>query len=182
MQDLEQLAAELRAEIVHTVSKTDGHLSSSLGVVELSVALHHVFDTPEDKIIWDVGHQSYPHKILTGRRSRMHTIRKTSGLAGFPKRDERGHDVFGAGHSSTSISVALGMAVARRIGSLWWCWSTSSTMDLAGGTSGSTLPPSSVHYMPTIWTVAVPGHGQPDLRRGRSRSMPRFGGGSSVTP
>jgi 1-deoxy-D-xylulose-5-phosphate synthase len=111
--ELEQLAAELRAEIVHTVSKTGGHLSSSLGVVELAVALHHVFDTPSDKIIWDVGHQSYPHKILTGRRARMHTIRQTSGLAGFPKRDESAHDAFGAGHSSTSISAALGMAVAR---------------------------------------------------------------------
>ncbi|KAI4328121.1 hypothetical protein L6164_020503 [Bauhinia variegata] len=112
-QDLEQLAAELRAEIVYSVSKTGGHLSSSLGVVELSVALHHVFNTPDDKIIWDVGHQAYPHKILTGRRSRMHTIRKTSGLAGFPKRDESVHDAFGAGHSSTSISAGLGMAVAR---------------------------------------------------------------------
>ncbi|KAF6164986.1 hypothetical protein GIB67_005355 [Kingdonia uniflora] len=112
-QDLEQLAAELRADIVYTVSKIGGHLSSSLGVVELSVALHHVFNTPEDKIIWDVGHQAYPHKILTGRRSRMHTIRQTSGLAGFPKRDESVHDAFGAGHSSTSISAGLGMAVGR---------------------------------------------------------------------
>ncbi|KAE9587876.1 hypothetical protein Lal_00003202 [Lupinus albus] len=112
-QELEQLAAELRADIVHSVSKSGGHLSSSLGVVELSVALHHVFNTPQDKIIWDVGHQAYPHKILTGRRSMMHTIRKTSGLAGFPKRDESPHDAFGAGHSSTSISAALGMAVAR---------------------------------------------------------------------
>ncbi|KAL2344425.1 hypothetical protein Fmac_005710 [Flemingia macrophylla] len=112
-QDLEQLAAELRADIVHSVSNTGGHLSSSLGVVELTVALHHVFDTPEDKIIWDVGHQAYPHKILTGRRPRMHTIRKASGLAGFPKRDESVHDAFGAGHSSTSISAGLGMAVAR---------------------------------------------------------------------
>ncbi|KAK9285783.1 hypothetical protein L1049_024984 [Liquidambar formosana] len=86
-QDLEQLAAELRADIVYTVSNTGGHLSASLGVVELAVALHHVFNTPEDKIIWDVGRQVYPHKILTGRRSKMHTIRKTSGLAGFPKRD-----------------------------------------------------------------------------------------------
>ncbi|GJN10018.1 hypothetical protein PR202_ga28077 [Eleusine coracana subsp. coracana] len=111
--ELEQLAAELRAEIVHSVSKTGGHLSSSLGVVELAVALHHVFDTPDDKIIWDVGHQAYPHKILTGRRARMHTIRQTSGLAGFPKRDESPHDAFGAGHSSTSISAALGMAVGR---------------------------------------------------------------------
>ncbi|KAK6150330.1 hypothetical protein DH2020_015262 [Rehmannia glutinosa] len=111
--DLEQLAAELRAEIVHTVAKTGGHLSSSLGVVELTVALHHVFNAPDDKIIWDVGHQAYGHKILTGRRSKMHTIRKTSGLAGFPKRDESVYDAFGAGHSSTSISAGLGMAVAR---------------------------------------------------------------------
>ncbi|KDP29794.1 hypothetical protein JCGZ_18729 [Jatropha curcas] len=112
-QDLEQLAAELRADIVYSVSKTGGHLSASLGVVELTVALHHVFNTPEDRIIWDVGHQAYPHKILTGRRSRMHTIRKTSGLAGFPKRDESIYDAFGAGHSSTSISAGLGMAVGR---------------------------------------------------------------------
>ncbi|KAG6484767.1 hypothetical protein ZIOFF_053292 [Zingiber officinale] len=115
--DLEQLAAELRAEVVHTVSKTGGHLSSSLGVVELTVALHYVFNAPQDKIIWDVGHQTYPHKILTGRRSRMHTIRQTSGLAGFPKRDESVYDAFGVGHSSTSISAGLesltGMAVAR---------------------------------------------------------------------
>ncbi|CAL9163054.1 unnamed protein product [Musa hybrid cultivar] len=112
-EDLEQLAAELRAEIVFSVSLTGGHLSASLGVVELAVALHHAFNSPEDKIIWDVGHQAYPHKILTGRRSRMHTIRQTSGLAGFPKRDESIHDAFGAGHSSTSISAGLGMAVAR---------------------------------------------------------------------
>ncbi|CAK9159931.1 unnamed protein product [Ilex paraguariensis] len=112
-QDLEQLAAELRADIVFTVAKTGGHLSASLGVVDLAVALHHVFNTPDDRIIWDVGHQAYPHKILTGRRSKMHTIRKTSGLAGFPKRDESIYDAFGAGHSSTSISAGLGMAVAR---------------------------------------------------------------------
>ncbi|KAL3527566.1 hypothetical protein ACH5RR_012222 [Cinchona calisaya] len=111
--DLEQLAAELRAEIVFSVAKTGGHLSSSLGVVELTVALHHVFNTPEDRIIWDVGHQAYTHKILTGRRAKMHTIRQTSGLAGFPKRDESIYDAFGAGHSSTSISAGLGMAVGR---------------------------------------------------------------------
>nr|QEY10164.1 1-deoxy-D-xylulose-5-phosphate synthase decarboxylase [Scutellaria barbata] len=111
--DLEQLADELRTEIVHSVSQTGGHLSSSLGVVELTVALHHVFNAPEDKIIWDVGHQAYGHKILTGRRSKMHTIRKTSGLAGFPKRDESVYDAFGVGHSSTSISAGLGMAVGR---------------------------------------------------------------------
>lgn len=112
-QDLEQLAAEVRAEIVYSVAKTGGHLSSSLGVVDLTVALHHVFDAPDDKIIWDVGHQAYAHKILTGRRSKMHTMRKTSGLAPFPKRDESAYDAFGAGHSSTSISAGLGMAVAR---------------------------------------------------------------------
>ncbi|XP_020589183.1 probable 1-deoxy-D-xylulose-5-phosphate synthase 2, chloroplastic [Phalaenopsis equestris] len=111
--DLEQLAAELRAEIVYTVSRTGGHLSASLGVVELSVAIHHVFNAPHDKIIWDVGHQAYPHKILTGRRSRMLTLRQTSGLAGFPKREESIYDAFGAGHSSTSISAGLGMAVGR---------------------------------------------------------------------
>ncbi|XP_043707982.1 probable 1-deoxy-D-xylulose-5-phosphate synthase 2, chloroplastic [Telopea speciosissima] len=113
IKELELLADELREEIVYTVSKTGGHLSSNLGVVELSVSLHHVFNTPEDKIIWDVGHQAYPHKILTGRRSKMHTIRQTCGLAGFPKRDESVYDAFGTGHSSTSISAALGMAVAR---------------------------------------------------------------------
>nr|QCQ29437.1 1-deoxy-D-xylulose-5-phosphate synthase [Camellia fraterna] len=113
LEELEKLADELREEIVYTVSKTGGQLSSSLGVAELTVALHHVFNTPEDKIIWDVGHQTYPHKILTGRRSRMHTIRQTCGLAGFPKREESVHDAFGAGHSSTSISAGLGMAVGR---------------------------------------------------------------------
>ncbi|KAK8488513.1 hypothetical protein V6N11_045076 [Hibiscus sabdariffa] len=113
IQELGKLADELREELVYSVSKTGGHLSSSLGVAELTVALHHVFDTPEDKIIWDVGHQSYPHKILTGRRSRMHSIRQTCGLAGFPKREESTHDAFGAGHSSTSISAGLGMAVGR---------------------------------------------------------------------
>jgi 1-deoxy-D-xylulose-5-phosphate synthase len=113
VQDLEQLATEIRAELVFGVSKTGGHLGGSLGVVDLTVALHHVFDSPEDRIIWDVGHQSYPHKILTGRRSKMHTIRQTSGLAGFPKRDESKYDAFGAGHSSTSISAGLGMAVGR---------------------------------------------------------------------
>ncbi|XP_028775421.1 probable 1-deoxy-D-xylulose-5-phosphate synthase 2, chloroplastic [Neltuma alba] len=113
LQELGVLADELREEIVHIVSKTGGHLSSSLGVAELTVALHHVFSTPQDKIIWDVGHQAYAHKILTGRRSSMHTIRQTSGLAGFPKREESVHDAFGVGHSSTSISAALGMAVAR---------------------------------------------------------------------
>ncbi|CAN1222867.1 Probable 1-deoxy-D-xylulose-5-phosphate synthase 2, chloroplastic [Linum grandiflorum] len=112
-EELVTLADELREEIVYSVSKTGGHLSSSLGVAELTVALHHVFNTPDDKIIWDVGHQSYPHKILTGRRSKMGSIRQSFGLAGFPKRDESEHDAFGAGHSSTSISAGLGMAVGR---------------------------------------------------------------------
>ncbi|KAL3532871.1 hypothetical protein ACH5RR_006392 [Cinchona calisaya] len=111
IEELGRLADELREEIVYTVSKTGGHLSASLGVAELTVALHYVFNTPEDKIIWDVGHQTYSHKILTGRRSRMHTIRQTCGLAGFTKRDESVHDAFGAGHSSTSISAGLGMVL-----------------------------------------------------------------------
>ncbi|XP_024526113.1 probable 1-deoxy-D-xylulose-5-phosphate synthase, chloroplastic isoform X2 [Selaginella moellendorffii] len=111
--DLEQLAEELRNETIFSVSKTGGHLGSSLGVVELTVALHHVFNTPEDKILWDVGHQTYPHKILTGRRSRMHTLRQTDGICGFTKRSESEYDPFGAGHSSTTISAGLGMAVAR---------------------------------------------------------------------
>lgn len=110
---LEQLAGELRAETVSAVSQTGGHLGAGLGVVELTVALHHVFNTPEDLIIWDVGHQSYPHKILTGRKDRIRTLRKPDGLSGFCKRAESEYDVFGAGHSSTSISAALGMAVAR---------------------------------------------------------------------
>ncbi|GAX80743.1 hypothetical protein CEUSTIGMA_g8178.t1 [Chlamydomonas eustigma] len=110
---LRQLCKELRADIVHKVSKTGGHLSSSLGVVELTVAMHYVFNSPEDKFIWDVGHQAYGHKILTGRRNRMHTIRTTNGLSGFTKREESEYDPFGAGHSSTSISAGLGMAVAR---------------------------------------------------------------------
>ena len=112
-EQLAQLAAELRAELVSSVSQTGGHLGAGLGVVELTVALHHVFNTPEDILIWDVGHQSYPHKILTGRRDRMSTIRQPDGLSGFCKRDESEYDAFGAGHSSTSISAALGMAVAR---------------------------------------------------------------------
>lgn len=110
---LPQLADELRADLVHAVSHTGGHLGAGLGVVELTVALHYVFDTPRDKVIWDVGHQAYPHKILTGRRERMRTIRQPEGLSGFCKRSESEYDVFGAGHSSTSISAGLGMAVAR---------------------------------------------------------------------
>ncbi len=110
---LKQLADELREEVIRAVSQTGGHLGAGLGVVELTVALHHVFNTPEDRLIWDVGHQAYPHKILTGRKEKMHTLRTGGGLAGFTKRDESEYDPFGAGHSSTSISAALGMAVAR---------------------------------------------------------------------
>ena len=109
---LRQLADELRAETVSAVSVTGGHLGAGLGVVELSVAIHHVFDTPRDRLIWDVGHQCYPHKILTGRRDRMHTLRQGGGLSGFTKRSESEYDPFGAAHSSTSISAGLGMAVA----------------------------------------------------------------------
>src|ERR1043166_7400491 len=112
-QDLRQLADELRQELINVVSVTGGHLGAGLGVVELTVALHYVFDTPADRLIWDVGHQAYPHKILTGRRSRMRTLRQGGGLSGFTKRAESEYDPFGAAHSSTSISSALGMAVAR---------------------------------------------------------------------
>jgi 1-deoxy-D-xylulose-5-phosphate synthase len=111
--DLRQLADELRQETVDAVSVTGGHLGAGLGVVELTVALHHVFDTPRDRLIWDVGHQAYPHKILTGRRDRIRTLRQGGGLSGFTKRAESEYDPFGAAHSSTSISAGLGMAVAR---------------------------------------------------------------------
>jgi len=110
---LRQVADELRAETISAVSVTGGHLGAGLGVVELTVALHHVFDTPDDRILWDVGHQAYPHKILTGRRKRIRTLRQAGGLSGFTKRGESDYDPFGAGHSSTSISAGLGMAVAR---------------------------------------------------------------------
>ena len=112
--DLASVAEELRAFLLESVSQTGGHLSSNLGTVELTVALHYVFNTPHDRIVWDVGHQSYPHKILTGRRQAMDRIRQKGGPAGFPKRDESDYDTFGVGHSSTSISAALGMALAAR--------------------------------------------------------------------
>ena len=112
-EQLKQLAGELRSETIDAVAKTGGHLGAGLGVVELTVALHYVFDTPGDRLIWDVGHQSYPHKILTGRRDRIRTLRQGGGLSGFTKRAESDYDPFGAAHSSTSISAALGMAVAR---------------------------------------------------------------------
>ncbi|MBU2089252.1 MAG: 1-deoxy-D-xylulose-5-phosphate synthase, partial [Alphaproteobacteria bacterium] len=110
---LTQLAGELRWETIDAVSRTGGHLGAGLGVVELTVAIHHVFDTPDDRLIWDVGHQAYPHKILTGRRDRIRTLRQGGGLSGFTRRSESVYDPFGAAHSSTSISAGLGMAVAR---------------------------------------------------------------------
>ena len=114
--ELNVLANELRSEVISAVSETGGHLGSSLGVVEITVALHAVFNTPLDKIIWDVGHQCYPHKILTGRRDRIRTLRQGGGLSGFTKRTESEFDPFGAAHSSTSISAGLGMSVASELG------------------------------------------------------------------
>ena len=111
---LSELAKELRTFLVESVSQTGGHLSSNLGVVELTIALHYVFNTPEDRLVWDVGHQTYPHKILTGRRDAMSSLRKPGGIAGFPRRNESVFDTFGTGHSSTSISAALGMAIAAQ--------------------------------------------------------------------
>src|SRR5271168_4823160 len=108
--DLVQVAAELRHETIDAVSVTGGHLGAGLGVIELTVALHWVFNTPDDRLIWDVGHQAYPHKILTARRDRIRTLRQPGGLSGFTKRDESPYDPFGAAHSSTSISSGLGMA------------------------------------------------------------------------
>ncbi len=112
--DLKTLAAQLRAFVIESVAQTGGHLSSNLGTVELTVALHHVFNTPTDRLVWDVGHQTYPHKILTGRRARMATLRQMGGLSGFPQRAESEYDTFGTAHSSTSISAALGMALAAK--------------------------------------------------------------------
>ena len=112
---LKTLASELRQRVVDTVSQTGGHFGSNLGTVELTIALHYVFNTPHDRLVWDVGHQTYPHKILTGRRDRMHTLRQLGGIGGFPRRDESEYDAFGTAHSSTSISAALGMALASRL-------------------------------------------------------------------
>src|ERR1700755_1087260 len=113
--ELRQLADELRAETIDAVSQTGGHLGAGLGVVELTVALHHVFETPRDILIWDVGHQAYPHKILTGRRERIRTLRQGGGLSGFTKRSESEYDPFGAAHAATSISAALGCAIANKL-------------------------------------------------------------------
>ena len=115
LHDLNNICRELRNFTIESVSKTGGHLGASLGVVELTVALHYIFNAPDDKIIWDVGHQAYPHKILTERKSKIHTLRKKNGLSGFTKRSESIYDPFGAAHSSTSLSANLGMTVARDI-------------------------------------------------------------------
>jgi 1-deoxy-D-xylulose-5-phosphate synthase len=115
LDQLQQLAGEIRNDIICTVARNGGHLAPNLGVVELTLALHYVFDTPDDRIIWDVGHQSYAHKLLTGRRDQFHTIRQFEGISGFPKRSESKYDAFGAGHASTSISAALGMASAKAL-------------------------------------------------------------------
>lgn len=112
---LQQVCDETRQFLIDTVAKIGGHLAAGLGTVELTTALHYVFNTPHDRIVWDIGHQAYPHKILTGRRDSLHTIRQAGGLSGFLKRSESDYDTFGAGHSSTSISAALGMAVAASL-------------------------------------------------------------------
>ena len=112
-ENLKQISDELRDELIDVVSETGGHLGAGLGVVELTVALHYVFDTPKDKLVWDVSHQCYPHKIITGRRDRIKTLRKGGGLSGFTKRSESEYDPFGAAHSSTSISSTLGMSVGK---------------------------------------------------------------------
>jgi len=115
LKELERLAVEIRQKIIETVSKTGGHLAPSLGVVELTIAIHYVFDTPKDKVIWDVGHQAYAHKLLTGRRDRFHTLRTYGGISGFPKREESPYDTFDTGHSSTSISAGLGISTAKAL-------------------------------------------------------------------
>ena len=112
--DLIPLARECRDFLLHSVSQSGGHFAASLGATELTIALHYIFNTPEDRLVWDVGHQAYVHKMLTGRRDRLHSIRKWKGLAPFPKREESEYDTFGVGHSSTSIAAALGMAIAAR--------------------------------------------------------------------
>ncbi len=115
VEELKELAVELRTELIDVVSETGGHLGAGLGVIELTIALHYIFDTPKDKLVWDVGHQSYPHKILTGRKNEIRTLRQGNGLSGFTKRSESEYDTFGAGHSSTSISSSLGIAVAKSL-------------------------------------------------------------------
>ena len=120
VEELPAVAAEIRDEIIKTVSRTGGHLASSLGAVELAISLHYCFNMPHDKIIWDVGHQTYPHKILTGRSDHFDTLRQLGGISGFPSREESQYDIFTCGHSATSISTALGLACARDLkGEAW---------------------------------------------------------------
>ena len=114
-EQLLELNDQLREYLLYTVGRTGGHFGAGLGVVELTIALHHIYNTPYDRLVWDVGHQTYPHKILTGRREQMASIRQQDGLSGFPKRSESEYDTFGVGHSSTSISAALGMALASQL-------------------------------------------------------------------
>src|SRR5882672_535997 len=113
--ELKQLAEEIRARLIDVCSRTGGHIGAGLGVVELTIALHYAFDTPRDQLVWDVGHQGYPHKLLTGRNDRMETLRQEHGISGFLKRTESEYDAFGAGHAATSISAALGMAAGRDV-------------------------------------------------------------------
>jgi 1-deoxy-D-xylulose-5-phosphate synthase len=123
LDQLQQLAAEIRQELIQVLSRNGGHLGPNLGVVELTIALHRVFATPEDKFVWDVSHQSYVHKLLTGRRDRFHTIRTTDGLCGFSLRSESPHDCYGAAHAGTALSAALGIAAGRdqrKSRSTWW--------------------------------------------------------------
>ncbi|RUM76189.1 MAG: 1-deoxy-D-xylulose-5-phosphate synthase, partial [Candidatus Thioglobus sp.] len=115
LDQLQSLADEIRAFLIENIQKTGGHLAPNLGTVELIVAMHYVFDTPDDSFVFDVGHQAYTHKILTGRKDKMHTLRRKDGLSGFTKRSESDHDAFGAGHSSTSISAALGIAIGNKV-------------------------------------------------------------------
>src|SRR5438045_7045080 len=114
-EELDTLSAEMRARLIDVCSRTGGHIGAGLGVVELTVALHYAFDTPRDQLVWDVGHQGYPHKLLTGRNDQMETLRQEDGISGFLKRTESEYDSFGAGHAATSISAALGMAAGRDI-------------------------------------------------------------------
>src|SRR5436305_3360029 len=113
LDDLQDVAEEVRQHILETMSRVGGHTGASLGAVELAVALHYAFDTPRDRLVWDVGHQAYAHKILTARRDQLHTVKQYGGISGFLRRDESEYDAFGAGHASTSLSAALGMAIAR---------------------------------------------------------------------
>src|SRR5580765_5834766 len=113
--ELKQLADDIRARLIDVCSRTGGHIGAGLGVVELTVALHYAFDTPRDQLVWDVGHQGYPHKLLTGRNTRMETLRQEGGVSGFLKRSESEYDAFGAGHAATAISAALGIAVGRDV-------------------------------------------------------------------